>query len=318
MNGIKILLVFCLTGLLIMGGSWVNSADAAAKKRYMIQSGTMGGSAYLWASIASRMLTKYIPEASFTARTGHGSFSGIPLLERGDVPFLVTLEEGVEEYGSEVLKRRVRSLVSSVINFQHIVANKYLNAKSIYDLKGKKLNVGIVGGSPLLLTTNMFRALGIKFEEFKIFNLGVMDGTPAMKSNQIDAQILQGGIPQPTLVELFVTGRGVDLISLSQEDIKKVEKQFPYYFGFKIPKGAYKGQASDVFTVTSTSKLFCRDDFPEELAYQMTKVLTERHDEMVKAWRGCEGSTAEHLVKHHQYPLHPGAERYYREAGYLK
>jgi uncharacterized protein len=317
MKNAKVSVVLILVGLLFAGPGWIQSAEAA-KKRYMIQCGSMGGGTYVMGSIMSKILSKAIPEASFTARTGHGTFSGIPMLEKGELDLLIVGAEGLDAYGSVEIKKRARILAISHGTPQHIIAQKSLNAKSIYDLKGKKVSFSYKGGPQHLVNSNMLTALGLKFEDFSPIYLTPGDTTAAFQNRQIDALVSIGGLPHPTFVECFVTGKGADLIGLSGEDMKKISQKYPYYVKFIVPKETYKDQKQEIATIVATKELYCRDDFPTELAYKITKTLHENYSNMVKLWSGAAGSTAELLVTYATYPFHPGTEKYYREIGLLK
>jgi TRAP transporter TAXI family solute receptor len=84
-----------------------------------------------------------------------------------------------------------------------------------------------------------------------------------------------------------------------------------------IPAGTYEGQTEDVPTVAITNILVTHSDVSEETAYQMTKLLFENLDEMVAAHAAARAISAEKGPKGLPIPLHPGAERYYKEAGLL-
>jgi uncharacterized protein len=318
MKGSKLSSVVILVTLLSIGSAWMHGAEAAAKKRYMIQCGSMGGASYVLGSIISKMLTKEMPEFTFTARTGHGSFSGIPMLEKGEVGFAITAAEGVEEYGSAEIKRRIRTVFPMYINPVHIIAQKSLNAKSIYDLKRKKVSVIFKGGLQNLMNFNVLKALGLKFEDFNSVYLTMVDSGSSFSSRQLDGIMSLGGVPNPTWMECFLTGQGADLIGLSEADRDKVKKMFPYYVKVSIPKGTYKGQEQDVNTMATVLSVFCRDDIPEEVTYKMSKIVHENHAYIVRTYKGAEGATAELLVNNAPYQFHPGAEKYYREIGLIK
>jgi len=64
--------------------------------------------------------------------------------------------------------------------------------------------------------------------------------------------------------------------------------------------------------------MVCRADFPEEAAYQIAKALTEHHKDLVAVMVAAKHSTPENTLKQAIIPLHPGAERYFRETGFLK
>jgi TRAP transporter TAXI family solute receptor len=105
------------------------------------------------------------------------------------------------------------------------------------------------------------------------------------------------------------------VVSVPKEIAEKLGAPFQ---AATIPAGTYDGQDSDVPTVAITNILVTRADISDEEAYQMTKQLFENLPEMVAAHKAANGINLENAVKGLPIPLHPGAERYYREKGILK
>jgi TRAP transporter TAXI family solute receptor len=91
----------------------------------------------------------------------------------------------------------------------------------------------------------------------------------------------------------------------------------PFQAGI-IPAGTYDGQEADVPTVTVTNILVTRADISDEEAYQMTKQLFENLPQLVAAHKSANEIKLENAVNGLPIPLHPGAERYYKEKGLLK
>jgi TRAP transporter TAXI family solute receptor len=105
------------------------------------------------------------------------------------------------------------------------------------------------------------------------------------------------------------------VVSVPKEIAEKLGA--PFQAGI-IPAGTYDGQDADVPTVTVTNILVTRADISDEEAYQMTKQLFENLPELVAAHKAAKGIKLENAVKGLPIPLHPGAEKYYREKGLLK
>jgi TRAP transporter TAXI family solute receptor len=97
-----------------------------------------------------------------------------------------------------------------------------------------------------------------------------------------------------------------------------VEKIGAPYRAVTIPAGTYEGQDKDVQTAAVGNMLITTSEVSDELAYQMTKALFENLDRLVAAHAAAKGIKLEDALKGMPVPLHPGAERYYREKGILK
>ncbi|MEO7010483.1 MAG: TAXI family TRAP transporter solute-binding subunit [Caldimonas sp.] len=94
-----------------------------------------------------------------------------------------------------------------------------------------------------------------------------------------------------------------------------------YGFGSSVlPKGSFKGQDRDVTMPSTTTALIARDDMPDWLAYAITKAVCEHTEQLVAATKALKDFNPEDAWKPENLnlPLHPGAERYYRERGWMK
>ena len=109
------------------------------------------------------------------------------------------------------------------------------------------------------------------------------------------------------------------LVAESALPIKEIAEKLgaPFQAGV-IPAGTYDGQEADIPTVTVTNILVTRSDISDEEAYQMTKQLFENLPGLVAAHKAAKDIKIENAIKGLPIPLHPGAERYYKEKGILK
>jgi TRAP transporter TAXI family solute receptor len=96
-----------------------------------------------------------------------------------------------------------------------------------------------------------------------------------------------------------------------------VEKLGAPYVAATIPAGTSTGQDKDVETVAVINFLVTLEDVSEETAYQMTKQLFENLPEMQAAHNAAKAIKLENAIKGMPIPLHPGAEKYYKEKGLL-
>ena len=105
----------------------------------------------------------------------------------------------------------------------------------------------------------------------------------------------------------------------SSEIVDKLKTDYPFYTEYTITPDAYKGMDADVLTVSVKATLIVSPDLDEETVYQMTKVLFENKDAITTAHsKGAELDPASAVQGISVVPLHPGAERYYKEVGALK
>lgn len=109
---------------------------------------------------------------------------------------------------------------------------------------------------------------------------------------------------------------GVKLLSLDDDHLKTVLDNCPAYLKETIPGGTYKGTDEDVTTIGVTTILFTNAEMPEDVVYQMTKLLYDNYDNLVTVNKSMSSMTPEYGCQT-GITLHPGAEKYYKEIGAL-
>ena len=105
---------------------------------------------------------------------------------------------------------------------------------------------------------------------------------------------------------------------MTGEEIDKLVDENPYYSKATIPGGLYEGNAEDTETFGVRATMVSSDQVDEETVYQVVKAVFENFDRFKKLHPAFENLTKEEMISAgNSAPLHPGAERYYKEAGLL-
>ena len=104
------------------------------------------------------------------------------------------------------------------------------------------------------------------------------------------------------------------MVSVPKEVVEKIGA--PYIAGI-IPAGTYQGQAEDVPTAAVINFLVTHEDVSDETAYQMAKLIFENLDTLKAAHSAAADIKLENAAKDSPIPLHPGAEKFYKEQGLL-
>ena len=92
----------------------------------------------------------------------------------------------------------------------------------------------------------------------------------------------------------------------------------PPFLAATVPAGTYEGQSEDVTTLAVGNFFVTHADMDDETVYQMTRLLFENLPALVAAHQAASGITLDGALNGMPLPLHPGAERYYREVGMIK
>ena len=134
------------------------------------------------------------------------------------------------------------------------------------------------------------------------------NAVPALKNGQIDGFVTAGSYPAPNVIEAAASA-GATVVSLNDEQVKASKRT-----RLVIPAGTYAGQTSDVVTTSLPVVAFTTTDMDDETAYQLTKTYWENKaklGEAAKWWNGVSLDMLENILT----DIHPGAKRYYQEAG---
>jgi uncharacterized protein len=298
-------------------------APAWAQTRIVMAGSSSGGTAHLFFASLAPLLNKYVPGMEATARTG-GAVENVALLERGGVQVAVAGPGDAQAVlGKDGLeKSRIRTLFAMFHIPFHIVVPKDSTIQSFADLKGKRVSIGIRAGGEANLFLRLLEVFGMKEGDVKIEFLGKGEGTNAYKDGSVDAMTFLCPLPCPVVTELATHPRGVRLVPFTDADVARIRAKYEWYSPYTIEKtwyaNALKVDAKDVPTFTEWIYVAARDDFPEETAYQIAKVLGDKHDELVTAFKAANSSTAENTAKYPGFKLHPGTARYLREKGLVK
>lgn len=187
-----------------------------------------------------------------------------------------------------------------------------------------KTSIGAPRQSPVVITKDIFKAYGITPEDITSWGGNpqeVFSGQAKMlfSDRVTDAFMNIDVVPYPFFVELG-QAREVNLLSLDEDAVNKmVNAPGSYYYRFVTPAGTYDWQKEDVLSVAVINGVYARADMADEVAYNVVKALDEQHNYLVSAFPQYKVLNLENLAAIGKFvPLHPGAEKYYREKGAIK
>ena len=136
-----------------------------------------------------------------------------------------------------------------------------------------------------------------------------------MKNKQLDVTLLSSGLGVAALRDLAVSQK-VNFLTIPAEIVAKIND--PAFLVGVIPAKTYEGQNSDVTTVSVFNYLVTHEGVSTDTVYTMTKSMFENLDQMSAAHSAAKAIKKENAAKTPPAPLHPGAEKYYREIGLIK
>lgn len=298
------------------------AAAASAATFINIGTGSTGGTYYPVGAAMAKVWNSSIPGMKANAQSTGGTAQNLALLAKGDaeIGFADGLYyfayEGKGQFDGKPMKN-IRGLVPLYAEPIHFLVAKGSGIKSLKDLKGKRVSVGAVGSGTEVTVRTLLKVNGIDPDkDIKAENLGLSDTATAFADKNIDAGLTVGALGIAGVVEITTIGTA-ELIDFEPDAIKNLCKELPYYLPFDIPTNTYKGQTKPVKAMASWNILVVKDDLDKDLAYNMTKALFEKKKDILNVSTRLASMAPENL-KYIQVPLHPGAEKYYKEIGAVK
>jgi TRAP transporter TAXI family solute receptor len=138
--------------------------------------------------------------------------------------------------------------------------------------------------------------------------------TSQLKSGELDGIVFAAGFPTPALTEL-IAAEAVDFVQPSAEQIALIRKEMPEITPSTVPAGTYSSLVRDYQTIGLYNFAVAHKDLPNDLVYKIVKAVFDNHEELVKAQSSAKETVPANISRDTILPLHPGAERYYREIG---
>lgn len=192
-----------------------------------------------------------------------------------------------------------------------ILAKPGINTVS--DLRGKTVCVGDVGSGTEVNAWQVLSAAGLTANDIKAVNGSFQDGVDQLKDGKIDAAFTVAGAPTTAIVD-YATTNELNLVSLSDSELAAIQAEYPFLIRDDLKAGTYTGQDSDVVCVAIQATLVASEDVSEDVVYEMLKGMFDNKDELT-AGHAKFGFLTPESASANTVPLHPGAEKYYKEIG---
>ncbi|MBK9115954.1 MAG: TAXI family TRAP transporter solute-binding subunit [Betaproteobacteria bacterium] len=299
------------------------AAPASAQQFINILTGGQSGVYYPLGVALAQVYGKAIPNVKSTAQVTKASAENLNLLQAGRGELALTLGDalsdawkGDEEAGFKTPLKKLRGLSATYNNYIQIVASADSGIKTLADLKGKRVSVGAAKSGTELNARAIFKAAGLSYKDLaKVEYLPFGESVELIKNRQLDATLQSAGLGVASIRDL-ATSVKIVVVAVPPEVVAKVGD--PAYQPAVIPANTYEGQTADVPTAAIPNFLVTHSDVSNDLAYQMAKALYENLDTMYAAHNAAKAIKRENATKGMPVPLHPGAERYYKEVGVIK
>jgi TRAP transporter TAXI family solute receptor len=314
----------------------------AAKMFFAIATGGTGGTYYPLGGVLAQALSTKVPEIIVTAQAGNASTANLNLIRSHGIESAFVQNNtayqaynGLDQFKDNPVKN-VRGIASLYPEVIQIVTRKEAGIKSVMDLKGKSVIPGDRGSGTAVDAENICTTAGIKFDDFGSLDwLSFAGIAQRMQDAQADAGFITAGIPTSSVMEL-ASSTPITIVNIEDALVTKIVATWPFYAKVVIPAGTYAGLDQPVQTVAVMAQWVCDADVPEEVIYTLTKALWEAGEFVMVEKEGKKAAappaneimatahakgkdvTLDTALDGMAIPLHPGAEKYYREKGLVK
>jgi hypothetical protein len=200
----------------------------------------------------------------------------------------------------------------------HLVLPKGGKLNGIADLKGKRVSVFQAGSGTQVAVLEFLKQFNITKADMQTSELNPQQSADRMADGQIDAFII-GGTPLAAISQLAAT-KGMEIYSMKDTEVATFLKALPYYYEDPIPAKTYEGQANVIKSVAVGAQWIVSADVPEKLVYDVTAALWNANTRKLldNGHAKAREIKLESALKAVQIPLHPGAEKFYKEKGVKK
>ncbi|PYE86806.1 TAXI family TRAP transporter solute-binding subunit [Phyllobacterium leguminum] len=313
-------------------GSLVLAAGFAVAQTpafFRIGTGGTAGTYYpiggLIANAISGQGDKGVPGLVATAVSSNGSVANINAIKSGslesgftqsDVAFWAYTGTGLYEGKGKVEDLRlIATLYPETI---HIVARKDAGIKSVADLKGKRVSIDEPGSGTIVDARIVLEAYGLTEKDIKAEHLKPGPSGERLQDGALDAYFFVGGYPTGAISEL-ATSKGISLVPISGPEADKLLEKYKFFSRDVVPADTYKG-VGETKTLSVAAQWVTSAKQPDDLIYNITKVMWDNATRSALDAGHAKGKmiTLQNAVTSLGIPLHPGAERFYKEAGVLK
>jgi uncharacterized protein len=303
-----------VAGVVLVGAAAVEHASGA--EPIIIGTASPGGPYLAYGQGLARILSRELGQ-EVTAQSTQGPAQNIVLLEKKQAMLaFITTGVGLQAWnGTDWTKgtryRSMRVIFPMYDTAFQFVAAKRLRLNWMEDLAGLRIGAGPRAGTGGAYLPMILKALDVK----PSLRFGAWESmTAQLKTGELDGIVFATGFPTPALTEL-IAAYPLDFIRPSTDQIAAIRKELPELSPSTVPAGTYDSLARDYQTIGLFNFAVAHKDLPDDLVYKVVKAVFDNREELVKAQSSAKETVPANIGRDTILPLHPGAERYYREIG---
>ena len=320
--------LLALTMALSIGLAAVTAGAAAPQKQYVvIGTGGVTGVYYPTGGAICRLVnkTRKVSGIHCSVESTGGSVYNLNAIRNGELDMGVAQSDmqyqayhGVGKFAKSGPNKDLRAIFSIHPEPFTVVARADSGIKNFADLKGKRVNIGNPGSGQRATMEVLMKKLGWTKDDFKLASeLKSAEQSDALCDNKVDAIVFTVGHPNGSIQEA-TTACDSKLVNVTGKAVDELVKNHPYYRYATIPGGMYRNNPEDTHTFGVGATFVTSAKVPEDVIYNIVKSVFENFDQFKKLHPAFANLKKAEMIKDGlSAPLHPGAIKYYKEAGLM-
>ena len=305
------------------GGSGGGEGGDSAPARQFLSMGTAppGGAFFVVGSALAEVINETGAEFGYsvTAEATSGSQENIRRLGSGELHF--ALSNAAITYfavrGSEGWDRAhpVRSVMTLAPNVAFFVTQAASGIDTIDDLRGRRVSVGPAGAGFEYFVAPLLEAHGVTYDDFSPLNATQQAAVDMLTDGSADATFLGGAVPTASITQAAASME-LTFIPFGEEEKQRLISDYTFFRPATIPAETYRGQTEPFEGLdVGSMHVITAADAPDDLVYNAAKLLYENRALVVEKHAAGRAINPNNVVRDTGTEFHPGAIRFYQEAG---
>ena len=321
--------------LLAMAASAVSAQDITF---FRIGTGGTGGTYYPVGGVIAQAISNPpgsrpcgqggscgVPGLVAIAQSSNGSVSNIKGIASGNLESGFAQSDtvywtytGTGVFKDEEPVMNMRAIANLYPESIHVVARKGSGIRTIHDLRGKRVSLDEPGSGTLIDARLILEAHDLSESDLKAQYIKPNLAAEKIKSGTLDAFFIVAGYPVSSVTQL-ASGVGAQLVPVSGQQAEALINKFGFFSHDTIPANSYPG-IGETPTVSVGAQWIVGSDVDEMLVYNITQAIWNQQSRKLLDGGHPRGKAIviDNALSGLGIPLHPGAERYYREKGLIE
>ncbi|MGC5020820.1 TAXI family TRAP transporter solute-binding subunit [Micromonospora sp. DT47] len=285
--------------------------------RIFLATGNTTGVYYQLGGGYADVISRHLPGYEARAEPTGASVENINRLAGGDMEIAFSLADtaadAVAGRGAFRQPQPVRALARVYRNYTHVIVRADAQITTFAGLRGKRVSTGSPKSGTDVIAGRLLTAAGMDpNRDVRRETLSLPETVKRMRAGTLDAMFFSGGLPTPGIADLLASAPGrFVLLPIADLTEPLTARYGSVYTTAELPKEAY-GRAAGTPTVTVANVILVGADMPDQLAYDLTRLLFTYQGDLIGVHPEAGNFTRQSAAGTEPIPLHPGAARFYR------